>query len=156
LSDDQIQYLNSKLNNSGGLEFGTFIARSNYAVLAGALSLSRASSWVSGEQSRKSQQLKHANSMTVLNLFARTAPLAPPSLSDKLRKYVGFIWHQIGIGCKFFSVAFVADPEYQREVNCTFSHGPHVTQSMTRWFFTSIWMWSKAIQQLFLPIFLVS
>jgi hypothetical protein len=94
--------------------------------------------------------------MPALNLFARTAPLAPPSLSDKLWKYFGFIWHQIGIGCKFFSVAFVADPEYQREVKCTYSHGSHVTRSMTRWFFTSIWMWSKAIQQLFLPIFLVS
>jgi hypothetical protein len=157
LNDNQIQFLSSKLNISCGLNFDTFIARSNYAVLTGALTISRAGAWLSGDQSQRSQlHLRTINSMSMLNLFARTAPIAPPSLSDRLRKYCGFIYHQIGIGCKFFSVAFVADPEYQREVKFTFSYGPHVTQSMTRFFFTTIWMWSKAIQQLFLPIFLVS
>jgi hypothetical protein len=157
LSDGQIQILSSKLNISCGLEFGTFIARYNYAALAGARSISRATAWLTGDQSRRSQlQANLTKKISILNLFARTAPIAPPSLSDRLRKYCGFIYHQIGIGCKFFSVAFVADPEYQREVKCTFSYGPRITQSMTRFFFTGIWMWSKAIQQLFLPGFLVS
>jgi hypothetical protein len=142
---------------SSGLKFDTFLARSNYAAFTGALSLSRAGSWLSGDQSRKSHSYQNVvGSISVLNLFARTSPVAPPSLSDKLRKHCGFIYHQIGIGCKFFSVAFVADPEYQREVKCTFSYGPHVTQSLSRIIFMSIWMWSKAFQQLFLPLFLVS
>jgi hypothetical protein len=121
LSDDQIQFLCSKLNMSSGLKFDTFLARCNYAAFAGVLSLSRASSWVSGDQSRRFHLYRTSfGSMSVLNLFARTSPTAPPSLSDKIRKYCGFIYHHIGVGCKFFSVAFVADPEYQREVKCTF------------------------------------
>jgi hypothetical protein len=156
LSDEQIEFLRSRLHMSCGLEFDTFIARSNYAVLAGVLSVSRASAWISGDQSRRSHlHLDPVNAMSLLDLFARTTPFAPPSLLDRIRKHCGFIYHQIGVGCKFFSVAFVADPEYQRELNCTFSYGPHVTQSMTRLFFTGIWIWSKAIQRLFLPIFLV-
>jgi len=157
LSNEQIQFLSSKLDISSGLKFETFLARSNYAAFTSALSLSRASSWASGDKSRGSHQYHNPlGSISVLNLFARTSPVAPPSFSDKLRKYCGFIYHQIGVGCKFFSVAFVADPEYQREVKCTFSYGPRITQSISRIFFTSIWIWSKGIQKLFLPIFLVS
>jgi hypothetical protein len=157
LGNDQIRFLSSKLNISSDLKFDTFLARCNHAALVDALSLSRASAWVSGDQSRRSHLYPAPlGSMSVLNLFARTSPITPHSLSDKVRKYCGFIYHQIGVGCKFFSVAFVADPEYQREVKCTFSYGPRVTQSMSRIFFMSIWLWSKAIQTLFLPIFLVS
>jgi len=156
-SEDQIQFLSRKLNMSSGLKFNTFLARCNYAAFAGALSLSRASAWVSGDESQRYHLHKiPLSSISVLNLFARTTPTEPPSLFDKIRKYCGFVYHQIGVGCKFFSVAFVADPEYQREVKYTFSYGPHVAQSMTRIFFTSIWLWSKAIQTLFMPIFLVS
>lgn len=157
LSEEQVQFLRSKPNLTCGLGLDTFIARCNYAALAGALSIKRASAWLSEDQSRKPHlHLNPVNAMSTLNLFARTVPTAPPSLPDRLRKYCGYIYHQIGIGCKFFSVAFVADPEYQREVKCTFSHGPRFTQSMVRSFFTGIWIWSKAVQQLFLPIFLVS
>jgi hypothetical protein len=157
LNEDQIQFLTNKLNISSDLKFDTFLARCNYSALASALSLSLASAWVSGDKSQRAHLYQTPfGSMSILNLFARTSPTAPPSLSDKIRKYCGFVYHQIGVGCKFFSVAFVADPEYQREVKCTFSYGPHVTQSMTRVFFTSIWLWSKAIQRLLMPIFLVS
>jgi hypothetical protein len=157
LSDDQIQFLSNKLNVPSGLRFNTFLARCNYAALSGTLSISRANAWVSGDQSQRYHMYQiPLRSLSILNLFARTSPTAPPSLSDKIRKYCGFVYHQIGVGCKFFSVAFVADPEYQREVKCTFSYGPHVTQSMTRIFFTSIWLWSKAIQALLMPVFLVS
>jgi hypothetical protein len=155
LTEIQISFLTSKLEISAGLEFQTYVARCDYAALTGALSLSRARSWASGDESQKKHQsLRHMKS--IVDLLGSIKPPAKPSFYDMVLHYSGIIFHGAGTLCKFFAVAFVADPEYQRELNWTFSAGPRILQIITRVILNGIWILAKSFQNLLLPIFMVS
>lgn len=110
-----------------------------------------------GESSQQSQLLLEAaspgSSIRVLDLLAHATP---PKLSvwDRVQHYSGVVYHFAGKLCKFFMIAFVADPEYQRELRCSFPGNSNVGNTITRFFLLSIWVWSKAIQRIFLPVFL--
>ncbi|CZT05212.1 related to glycosyl transferase [Rhynchosporium agropyri] len=184
LTDHQIVMLNDKLNHTTGLSFDTYVARCNYAVVSGSRMLSRVNAWASQDRSvfstrpssfmpRQSYQRSIASSeaesaqqsqllletatpgssIRVLDLLAHATP---PKLSvwDHVHHYTGVVYHFAGKLCKFFMIAFVADPEFQRELRCSFPGNRNVANVITRFFLLSIWAWSKAIQRLFLPIFL--
>ncbi|CAL3973371.1 unnamed protein product [Diplocarpon coronariae] len=93
------------------------------------------------------------SSVRVVDLLARATP---PKLSryERALHISGAVYHFTGNLCKFFMVAFIADPEYQRELRCSFPGNSHVGNTITRFLLLSIWLWSKAIQRLFLPVFL--
>ncbi|KAK0103063.1 hypothetical protein ONS96_005674 [Cadophora gregata f. sp. sojae] len=93
------------------------------------------------------------SSIRVLDLLAHATP---PKLSlwDRVQHYSGVVYHFAGKLCKFFMIAFVADPEYQRELRCSFPGNSNIANVVTRFCLISIWLWSKAIQRLFLPVFL--
>ncbi|KAF8850512.1 hypothetical protein BDZ45DRAFT_809093 [Acephala macrosclerotiorum] len=50
------------------------------------------------------------------------AQSSPPkyAIYDRVLKYSGAVYHYLGKVSKFFSIALVADPEYQRELDCAF------------------------------------
>jgi len=161
LSEEQISFLNEKIGRIPGQDFESYLARCDYAVFSGAISISRANSWVSGDQSRRSHRALKPQPSTrslhqIVHLLENT--YSPPKYSfyDKVLKYSGIAYHHVGTLCKFFSIAFVADPEYQREVRCTFPDSSHLGNSITRGILLLIWSWSKAIQRLLLPTFMVS
>jgi hypothetical protein len=161
LSEEQTSFFNKKITCIPGQDLESYLARCDYAAFSGAISISRASSWVSGDQSRRSHRALKPQPSTrslhqIVHLLENT--YSPPKYSfyDKVLKYSGMVYHHIGTLCKFFSVAFVADPEYQREVRCTFPDSSHVGNSITRGILLLIWSWSKAIQKFLLPTFMVS
>ena len=156
VTEEQKIFLKAKLHISKGLDFETYLARCDYAAFTAALSLSRANSWVNGDQSQKAHHLGDAKfAISVVDLLGSIAPPVKPSLYDKVVKYCGFLYHHAGMFSKFFAVAFAADPEYQREVNWTFSDNSKVIQRLSTAIFIGIWMWAKSFQRLFLPVFLV-
>jgi hypothetical protein len=156
LTDSQKSFLKAKLHLSNGMNFETYLARCDYAALTSALLLGRANSWVNGDQLYKTHQLGDAKfAIAVVDLLGSVKPPAKPSFYDKILKWCGFLYHRTGTVCKFVSVAFAADPEYQREVNWTYSGGSKYIQGLSTAIFIGIWMWAKSIQRLFLPFFLV-
>ena len=183
LTDDQIQLMNTKLNNTTGLNFETYVARCNYAVFSGSRMLSRATAWAGDNHSRESimrpahsqrssyqrsnehgssqqsqlllESSSPGSSIRVLDLLAHATP-PKYSWSDRVIQYSGAGYHFAGKLCKFFSIAFVADPEYQRELRCSFPGNSNIGNSLARVLLLSVWMWAKAIQRLLLPVFLVS
>lgn len=155
LTESQISYLTSKLELAAGLDFHTYMARCDYAAFTGALALSCARSWAKGDESQRAHQnLRHVKSIVDL-LGSAKAPVKP-SFYDRVLHYSGIIFHGAGTLCKFVAVAFVADPEYQRELNCTFSTAPRILQILTRVILNGIWILAKSFQNLLLPIFMVS
>jgi hypothetical protein len=155
LAENQVSFITDKLEISAGLEFKTHVARCDYAAFTGALSLSRACSWVSGDESQKAHpNLRHAKS--IVDLLGSTRAPTKPSIYDKVLHYFGIVYHGAGTLCKFFSVAFVADPEYQRELNWTFARGPPIFQSIARIILNGIWILAKSCQEILLPLFMVT
>jgi hypothetical protein len=155
-TEEQKSFLKAKLHISRGLNFETYLARCDYAAFNSALSLSRANSWINGDESYRSHQLDDAKfAISVVDLLGSITPPVKPSLYDQILKWCGFFYHHAGTFCKFFSVAFAADPEYQREVTWTFSDRSRFVQSLSTALFIGIWMWAKSIQRLLLPTFLV-
>jgi hypothetical protein len=156
VTEKQKVFLKDKLHISKGLDFDTYLARCDYAAFTGALSLSRANSWINGDQSHKAHQAGDAKfAISVVDLLGSITPPVKPSFYDNVLKYCGFFYHRAGIFSKFFAVAFAADPEYQREVNWTFSDKSQVIQRLSTAIFIGIWMWAKSFQRALLPAFLV-
>ncbi|EKD19488.1 hypothetical protein MBM_02725 [Drepanopeziza brunnea f. sp. 'multigermtubi' MB_m1] len=93
------------------------------------------------------------SSTRVLDLLAHATPLKL-SVRDRVIHYSGVAYHFAGRLCKFFMIAFVADPEFQRELRCSFPGNANVGNTITRFVLLSIWAWSKAIQRFLLPVFL--
>jgi len=158
LAEDQVTVLSKKLNFPVGASFETHVERSNYAALTSAISLSRATSWVTGDFSSRSHKLPRVASLPVLpvvDLHENTATPPIYSFYDRIRVFLGFAYHYLGMLCKFFSIAFVADPEYQREVTHTFPGARHPGNFIVKSVLLGIWLWSKSVQRLLLPVFLV-
>lgn len=157
-TEDQKTFFKTRsLKMSKGLSFETHIARCNYAAFNSALSLSRINAWINGEKSYKTHKTSEPKfAVSVIDLLGSIKPRYKPSLYDNTVKWCGFCYHSAGTFCKFLSIAFAADPEYQREVRWTYSGGFKYTQGFLTIVFIGIWMWAKAIQQLLLPFFLVS
>lgn len=159
LTQEQAAVLSKQLHLSSGISFETHVERSNYAALTSTISLNRASSWFSENISSQSGQLSRAASLPVLpvvDLHEHTATPPIYSFYDKIRVSLGTVYHYLGTLCKFFSIAFVADPEYQREVTHAFPRASHPGNYIVRSILLGIWLWSKRVQQFLLPFFLVS
>jgi hypothetical protein len=158
VTEEQKTFLKDKLHISKGLDFETYLARCDYAAFTDALSLSRANAWINGDQSHKSHHLQFGDTkfaVSVVDLLGSIAPPVKPSLYDKIIHWCGFFYHKAGTFCKFLAVAFAADPEYQREVNWTYSDRSPFIQRISTAIFIGIWMWAKSFQRLLLPVFLV-
>lgn len=182
LTNAQTTLLNSKLNRTPGLPFEAYIARCNYAAVSGSRMLALVNLWakqhrsslsglppfsfqspssIGATSSRPSSAASNhsslfsasSSSLRVLDLRANTAP-PKLTLYDRVHHYMGVVYHFAGKLCKFLSVASVADPEFQRELRCSFPGDSHVGNTVTRFILLSIWFWSKAVQSLLLPVFL--
>ena len=129
--------------------------------------LERVRTWVVDEASRESLERNPkeksqivleppspGSTIRFVDLLARPSP-PKYSLYDRVVKYTGAVYHYAGKFCKFLSIALVADPEYQRELDCAFPKSKNPTNSVTRAVLLAIWMWAKAFQRWFLPLFLV-
>ncbi|KAH8593367.1 glycosyltransferase family 4 protein [Bisporella sp. PMI_857] len=65
------------------------------------------------------------------------------------------LYHNIGIGLKLIALAFVAEPELQRELDYALKPCPKILRSITMFMITSLWVYTKRLQNLVLPFFLL-
>lgn len=156
-SESQRKYLASALCESSGLELDVYIARCDFAAFMAGLCYHRAAESPSKELMQDdSLQSSDKSFISADNLTVESSTLAKWPLSKIPRQLSSYIYHKIGTACKFFAVAFVADAEYQRELDCVLSDCPVIIAKVTIFFLCSIWIFCKSIQRLLLPIFLVS
>jgi hypothetical protein len=168
LNEMRMSYWNSKLRQTSGLDFDTYVARCNYSISAIALVLNRARSPAEleypgmsniGRSYKQSNLLDERRSLKSVRSVADLLKIASPpkySIRDKTVHFFGVMYHLGGTACKFLSIAFIADPEYQRELNCSLSSTPWMLRSIATFVALSIWLWAKAFQTVLLPAFLVS
>ncbi|KAL5424690.1 hypothetical protein PMIN04_003073 [Paraphaeosphaeria minitans] len=64
------------------------------------------------------------------------------------------VYHLIGTWIKFFVLATMADPEYQRELNCALGRTPRFIAKPATFVLTGLWIYSRAAMSIALPFFL--
>jgi hypothetical protein len=157
LSESQLRYLRSTLCEESCLDLDVYMARYDYAAFMAALCYSRADTSPSKELAQDdSSRNSEKDYVSADILVFKTSTLEKRSISDLPRQLFGYIYHKTGTACKFFAVAFVADAEYQRELDCVLSDSPNTVARITIFLLSCIWVFSKNIQRLLLPWFLVS
>lgn len=78
-------------------------------------------------------------------------------LSDYLKKFMApfvYLYHTFGQWTKFFMLACMADPEYQRELNCALGRTPRFLAKPATFLLTGLWIYSRAAMSIALPFFL--
>lgn len=154
LTDDQKTFVTSRLSISAGPDLETYLACCDYAAFTGAIDLHRTRSRVGANEPYNAHQALH-RTKSIVGLLASSNTPTEPSLKDKALLHSGNLYHGAGTIAKFFFVAFVADPEYQRELDWIFSRGPRILQTIFRIIFNGMWMLSKCFHQFLLPAFMV-
>ncbi|KAL5117245.1 hypothetical protein ACEQ8H_004804 [Pleosporales sp. CAS-2024a] len=74
--------------------------------------------------------------------------------TEYVRIPLAYIYHAIGTWIKFFVLACMADPEFQRELNGALIRTPRMLAKPTTLIFTSLWIYSRSAMSLVLPFFL--
>ena len=75
-------------------------------------------------------------------------------LVERVKSPIASAYHFLGIWIKFFIVAWMADPEYQRELACTLVDSPNFVRLVATILFNGMWIIAKTAQSLSLPIFI--
>jgi hypothetical protein len=80
------------------------------------------------------------------------------SLFAIFREYIriplAFVYHTVGTWVKFFVLACMADPEYQRELNGALTRTPRILAKPATFILTGLWIYSRAAMSIALPFFL--
>jgi glycosyltransferase involved in cell wall biosynthesis len=74
--------------------------------------------------------------------------------TNYIRVPIAYIYHTIGTWIKFFVLAAMADPEYQRELNCAFGNTPKFMKVPATFILTGLWIYCRWVMSNSLPFFL--
>lgn len=74
--------------------------------------------------------------------------------TEYIRIPLAYVYHSIGTWVKFFVLACMADPEFQRELNGALLHAPRLIAKPTTFLLTGLWIYSRAAMSIALPFFL--
>lgn len=74
--------------------------------------------------------------------------------TEYFRLPIAYIYHTGGTWVKFFVLACMADPEYQRELDGALANTPRMIAKPTTFILTGLWIYSRAVMSVALPFFL--
>lgn len=156
VSDDQVSWIRSQFCKDNSLDIEEYVARCNVGAtltilinsLAGALDADR--SW------RDEPEPPYSSYERCIDF------VLSPSTHDTDRWFVKLFvrpiqWarHAFRTCVKFVVVSLVADPEFQRELDFVMSRKPWFIRWPVTLTLNWIWMFSKGLQQIILPLVLV-
>ena len=72
----------------------------------------------------------------------------------RLKAPFAYLYYTFGQWTKFFMLACMADPEYQRELNCALGRTPRFLAQPATFLLTGLWIYSRAAMSIALPFFL--
>jgi hypothetical protein len=74
--------------------------------------------------------------------------------TEYVRLPIAYVYHAAGTWVKFFFLACMADPEYQRELNGALIHTPPPIAKSATFVLTGLWIYSRVSMSIALPFFL--
>ncbi|RDI86197.1 hypothetical protein Vi05172_g3831 [Venturia inaequalis] len=151
----QLLWLENSLQAEDGCALETRVARYDLAAILSVHKLNYFRKQAAKQISEKSmateisgdfQWLKKQNIINTKATFFHRATLI-------VRAPLAKIYHAIGLWVKFLTIAPIADPEYQRELNCVVKRYG-AAAAPAKFLLVALWMYSKKVQSTILPWFL--
>ncbi|KAJ5357846.1 hypothetical protein N7541_005004 [Penicillium brevicompactum] len=145
LSNSQRQWLQQNLCNFDTDDLDIHVARCNLGA-ATAISVLDYAHWGTGEAALP----KEPETSKYISYMPRKLPIA----LSMIRSPASYVYHKLGTMVKFFVVALVADPEFQREFSHVTQDLPTVIRVPTVFLMNMVWVYSKLMQDFCLSFFL--
>lgn len=132
----------------------TFIARHNFGAFVANEKKRYTLDFAKTAPIERSDNHEKSN---ILNLFGKTQTRKGPSkmLMRRLKSPFSTVYHTIGHCLKLFAIAFVAEPELQRELDYTMQSTPKYVRLIIMFLVTGIWSYAKFLQDILMPMFLL-
>ncbi|TVY84657.1 hypothetical protein LSUE1_G001270 [Lachnellula suecica] len=141
-------------NQSQGLPIKTFITRCNFGAY---VAMSNRKYALGARDEEADEKYYHQDTLSSL-CYLRVKPPAPKLTTRNVLRIsklpLSFVYHNIGVCLKLFAIAFVAEPEFQRELSCALESSPKAVRSIVFFVASGIWGYTKLLQSLVMPIFL--
>lgn len=87
-------------------------------------------------------------------ILNRSTTMIVSDYTKRLKAPIAYVYHAVGTWVKFFVLACMADPEYQRELNCALGRTPRFIAKPATFLLTGLWIYSRAAMSKALPFFL--
>jgi len=124
--------------------FGAYVALSNRKYAFGAR--------ITAESNKAPQSSLHP--LPFLNKSRSNRHFTSSSVLQRLKYPFSIVYHNTGVGLKLLALAFVAEPELQRELNYALQTTPSIIRNTVMFLITGIWVYTMTLQKLLLPVFL--
>jgi hypothetical protein len=130
--------------------FGAFVAMSGRSFALGARDYTR--------DDAIDEKLYHEDTLDSLSFLRVKPPIAKFTLRKigrSLKVPFSAVYHNLGVCLKLFAIAFVAEPEFQRELDYALHSTPIIIQHIILFLATGVWKYTKFLQNIVMPIFLL-
>ncbi|KAH8663097.1 glycosyltransferase family 4 protein [Tricladium varicosporioides] len=142
-------------NQAHGLSIKTFITRCNFGAFVAMSSRKYALGARHEDLDEKTYPQETLESMDFLRLKPTSSKMTLGGLFRRSKAPFSTLYHNTGVFLKFLAIAFVAEPEFQRELNYALSSNSRFTRNSTMFIATGIWKYTKFLQDLTMPVFLL-
>lgn len=142
-------------NQAHGMPIKTFLTRCNFGAY---VAMSNRRYALGARNDASGERFYHQDTLTSLSFLRVIPPVAnftARKVLQSLKVPFSAIYHSLGICLKLFAIAFVAEPEFQRELNYALHRNPKIIRNVTLFFATGVWKYTRAIQTIVMPIFLL-
>lgn len=141
ITEQDWAWLDKNLSREGGVTVATYVARCNFGA------------------SKATDLQCIANNASNVSDYAKQAQIVDemPRLPTKLHFFtapLSYLYHLVGLACKFFIIAMVADPEFQREFRFVMSKKPPVIRAPLVFLLSCVWTYARFIQHIGLIFFM--
>jgi hypothetical protein len=156
LSDDLLNWIRSRFCTETSLDVKEFVARCNLGATLTDLTVKFAEALEANPMYLyQPKRLDASYDISFGGLFAPSVDDSDKQLVELLKHPFYKTYYALRSCLKFFVVSLVADPEFQRELDYFMSGKPWFLRWPVTFFLNGVWIYSKTLQQIILPLLLV-
>ncbi|KAH7383582.1 glycosyltransferase family 4 protein [Cadophora sp. MPI-SDFR-AT-0126] len=142
-------------NQAHGIPVSTFLTRCNFGAY---VTMSNRKHALGARDEAVDEKLYHQETLDNLSFLRVKPPVARftvRKVARSLKVPFSASYHNLGTWLKLLAIAFVAEPEFQRELAFALHSNPRVIRGAVLYFITGVWKYTKFLQGLVMPIFLL-
>ncbi|EPQ63420.1 Bgt-5071 [Blumeria graminis f. sp. tritici] len=143
------------LNHIHGIPLKTYMARCDFGVFVALSNLHYALDYRANILDKEFNFSKKHDSTGLLTVSQLPKRLTIRRIYSTLKYPISLVYHKLGVCLKLLAIAFVADPELQRELDYALRASNTFLRGVILFFVTGIWHYTKWLQHIIMPIFLL-
>lgn len=140
------------INHTNGIPIQKYLARCNFGVHMAMLNQIHVLSTSDNSFDEKYVYKDTLKSLSFIKMIPCSQKL---EILQAILSPFSSIYHNIGFYFKILAISFVAEPDLQRELDYTLKNNNNIKRKVTIFFMTRIWNYSKWLQDILMPFFLL-